>query len=309
MTCVSDNVPVFETIIIDVAVFLLFFDVVMVDGAIISIYSYISILFIGYKHTSYVLYTGGGGDMTTPANHVRNQRRNQNARQAMMISGLSTIYRNQTTTHAIQTHQQTEPRIFLLDITLEDMNERMYSKIHAIIEKGRIRGREGTETFFVYKKKEHVIMSEDNIYEIRESQHIKTPLLVERIPVDGAVTLVEICISVPSSSSSSSFATTTSVVVPLLVDESHYKLVTTSTEFTGTHISPTHIVDRYTKINVKLHPKSMNSFVFIMNDDETEVLDFYFTTENGIIENSKDKITTTCKEDIISFIDHFKLCS
>jgi hypothetical protein len=251
--------------------------------------------------------------MTTPANHIRNQRRNQNARQAMMISGLSTIYRNQTTTHAIHTHQQTEPRIFLLDITLEDMNERMYSKIAAIIEKGRIRTqvREGTETFFVYKKKEHVIMSEDNIYEIRESQYIKTrdstPLLIERIPVDGAVTLVELCMSVRSPSPS--FANTTSVVVPLLVDESHYKLVTTSTEFTGTHISPTHIIDRYTKIIVKLHPKSMNSFVFITNEDETEVLDFYFTTENGIIENSNDKITTTCKEDIISFIDHFKLCS
>jgi hypothetical protein len=36
---------------------LLFFDVVMIDGANISIYSYISILFIGYKRTSYVLYT------------------------------------------------------------------------------------------------------------------------------------------------------------------------------------------------------------------------------------------------------------
>ena len=248
--------------------------------------------------------------MTTPTNHVRNQRRNQNARQAMMISGLSTIYRNQTTTHAIQTHQQTEPRIFLLDITLEDMNDRMYSKIHAIIEKGRIRGRNGTETFFVYKKKEHVIMSEDNIYEIREPAHIKTrdriPLLIERIPVDGAVTPVEIGISVTSASASFD---TTAFVVPLLVDESYYKLITSSTEFNGSHISPNHIVDRYTKIIVKLHPKSMNSFVFIMNENETEVLDFYFTTENGIIKNSKDKITTTCKEDIISFIDHFKLCS
>ena len=63
------------------------------------------------------------------------------------------------------------------------------------------------------------------------------------------------------------------------------------------------------KIVVKLHPKSLNSFVFIMNDDETEVIDFYFTTENGIIEKNKDKITKTCKDDIISFIDHFKLCS
>jgi len=281
----------------------------MVDGAIISIYSYISILFIGYKHTSYVLYTGG--DMTTPANHIRNQRRNQNARQAMMISGLSTIYRNQTTTHAIQTHQQTEPRIFLLDITLEDMNERMYSKIRAIIEKGRLRPK-GTETFFVYKKKENVIMSEDNIYEIREPEHIKrrdsTPILIERIPVDGAVTLVEISISPPPPPPPSP-PSPPSVIIPLLVDESHYKLITTSTEITGTHISPTHIVERYTKIIVKLHPKSANSFVFIVNENETEVFDFYFTTENGIIENSKDKITTTCKDDIISFIEHFKLCS
>jgi len=248
-------------------------------------------------------YIQEGGDMTTPANHIRNQRRNQNARQAMMISGLSTIYRNQTTTHAIQTHQQTEPRIFLLDITLEDMNERMYSKIRAIIEKGRLRPK-GTETFFVYKKKENVIMSEDNIYEIREPEHIKTrdstPILIERIPVDGAVTLVEISISAESQ---------VSVVIPLLVDESHYKLITTSTEITGTHISPTHIIERYTKIIVKLHPKSANSFVFIVNENETEVFDFYFTTENGIIENSKDKITTTCKDDIISFIEHFKLCS
>jgi hypothetical protein len=32
----------------------------------------------------------------TKTNHVRNQRKNQNARQATMISGLSTIYRNQS---------------------------------------------------------------------------------------------------------------------------------------------------------------------------------------------------------------------
>jgi len=302
-----------------VAVCLLFFVVVvivvvvvMVDGVIISIYNYISILFIGYKHTSRILYTA---DMTTPANHVRNQRRNQNARQATMISGLNTIYRNQTTTHAIQTHQQTEPRIFLLDITLEEMNQ-MYSKIHAIIEKGSRHGhghghgREGSDTFFVYKKEEHMILSEDNIYEIRYAGHsnsddhsssymkpaIMCPQLIERIPVDGTVTTIEMCIStLPESDSAIK-------VIPLLVDESYYRLRNTSNnnhirEFIGAHISSSHIVDRYTKIIVKLHPKSMNSFVFIMNE------------KNGIIENSKDKITTTCKEYIISFIDHFKLCS
>lgn len=70
------------------------------------------------------------------------------------------------------------------------------------------------------------------------------------------------------------------------------------------------------KIVVKLHPKSLNSFVFIMNETETQVLDFYITTENGIIEQrggsdggGDDIITKECKTDIISFINHFKLCS
>ena len=76
------------------------------------------------------------------------------------------------------------------------------------------------------------------------------------------------------------------------------------------------------KIVVKTHPKSMNAFVFIMNDTETEVLDFYMTTENGIIatatatsasaiggNGNADIITKTCKDDIISFLEHFKLCS
>jgi hypothetical protein len=70
------------------------------------------------------------------------------------------------------------------------------------------------------------------------------------------------------------------------------------------------------KIVVKTHPKSMNAFVFIMNETETEVLDFYMTTENGIITTSaigrngiRDIITKTCKDDINSFLEHFKLCS
>ena len=252
----------------------------------------------------------------------RSQRKNQNARQATIISGLSTIYRNQTMTHSIQTHQQTEPRIFLLDTTLEEMN-RMYSKIHNIIEKGRLRPK-GTELFFVYKKNETLILSEDAIYEIvyaprprnndRMTREVVNPCLLERIPVDGEITTIELNII----SNDESGKQDKSIVVPLLVDESYYKLTNRNVEqvtdmdtttISGSYISPNHTLIQYAKIVVKLHPKSLNSFVFIMNEHETEVLDFYFTTENGIIGKNKEKITKTCKDDIISFIDHFKLCS
>ena len=257
-------------------------------------------------------------------NHVRNQRKNQNARQATMISGLSTIYRTQTLAHAIQKHQQTEPRIFLLDITLEDMNQ-MYSKIHGIIERGRLRPK-GTELFFVYKKNEHFIVSEDTIYEIKNgNKRTVSPDLIQYIPIDGPVITTELCVSRYSDDDSHGGETMKENVftIPLLVDESYYKLSNTSLNihtdthansntYTGTHISPNHVITRHVKITVKLHPKSANSFVFIMNETETRVLDFYFTTENGIIESTKqsnDVITKTCKDDILSFIDQFKLCS
>ena len=244
---------------------------------------------------------------------IRHQRKNQNARQATMISGLSTIYRNQSITHSIQTQQQTEPRIFMLDITLEEMNQ-MYARIHAIIEKGRLRPK-GTEVFFVYKKREHLIVSEDAIYEIKHSASASAahapapPTLLERIPMDGQVTTVELSIMLMSATDDPG-KTNKLFIVPLLVDESYYKCTNrNSSSAASWHISSNHIVHQQTKIVVKLHPKAMTSFVFIMNENETEVLDFYFTTENGIIQNSKDKITKTCKDDIISFIDHFKLCS
>ena len=252
--------------------------------------------------------------MNTATNHVRNQRKKQNARQATVISGLSTIYRNQSTTHLIQTHQQTEPRIFLLDITLDEMNK-MYPKIHGIIEKGRIRPK-GTEVFFVYKKMEHYIISEDIVYEIHSGHGGDAVTLNERIPVDGAVTIVDMKITRESDKEYDE------ITISLLVDESYYKLspagggvgvgnTNAHNSFTGAHISPKHIIERHMKIVVKTHPKSMNAFVFIMNDVETEVLDFYMTTENGIIgrNGNADIITQTCKDDIISFIDHFKLCS
>jgi len=224
--------------------------------------------------------------MANTASTVRHQRKNQNARQATMISGLSTIYRNQSMTHSIQTHQQSEPRIFMLDITLEEMNK-MYAKIHAIIEKGRLRPK-GTEVFFVYKKREHLIFSDDAIYEIKRGSGPASasapPVLSERIPVDGDVTTVEL--SVMSESESASASDEPTIVensIPLLVDESYYKFMNQNTATaTSWYISPNHIVNQYTKIVVKLHPKAMTSFVFMMNEHETEVLDFYFITENGI---------------------------
>jgi len=250
------------------------------------------------------------------ANHVRNQRKKQSARQATVISGLSTIYRNQSTTHSIQTHQQTEPRIFLLDVTLDEMNQ-MYPKIHGIIEKGRLRPK-GTEVFFVYKKMEHYIISEDAVYEVHGGAFGTDAVsLKERIPVDGPITIVEL-------------PTTTPTMVPLLVDESYYKLSNAGgggaggdTPHNASYLSPKHIIDRHMKIIVKTHPKSMNAFVFIMNDTETEVLDFYITTENGIIMTTpatsgtataataglRDVLTKTCKDDVNSFLEHFKLCS
>ncbi len=237
-------------------------------------------------------------------NHVRNQRSKQSARQATVISGLSTIYRNQSVTHAIQTHQQTEPRIFFLDITLDEMNK-MYPKIHGIVEKGRLRPK-GTEIFFVSKKMETYIITEDAVYEIHGTAD--TVLLKERIPVDGPTTIVEL-----------------DGKIPLLVDESYYKLCGNThtapasaaaspapAPFSTSYISPNHAVKRHMKIVVKTHPKSMNAFVFIMNDTETVVLDFYMTTENGVVANTPatdDILTKTCKDDINSFLDHFKLCS
>jgi hypothetical protein len=129
------------------------------------------------------------------------------------------------------------------------------------------------------------------------------------MPIDGPVSTVEISRDNQCS-------------IPVVVDESYYRL-NIPTTVVGRCISPNHITTRHMKITVKLHPKSLNSFVFIMNETETQVLDFYITTENGIIEERRqrdgggdgdgdgddDIITKQCKADIISFIDHFKLCS
>jgi hypothetical protein len=230
-------------------------------------------------------------------NNFRAQKKGQNARQAMMISGLSTIYRNNTSTHFIQTRQHTEPRVYFLDITLEEMCAQ-YPKIHQIIERGRLRPK-GTELFFVYKKIEHFILSQDAIYEIRANDRQQT--IHERIPVDGPVRTMEL-----------NDDTANNVNIPVLVDESYYELAPASNnsnntaDTTPTCISTHNVIVRQMKKVVKMHPKSMNAFVFILNEAETEVHDFYITTENGVIRQS-DILTRTCKDDIISFVEQFKL--
>jgi len=233
---------------------------------------------------------------TTSANpHFRAQRKGQNARQAMVISELSTIYRNNSMTHLIQADQRTAPRIYLLDITIDDMNT-MYPKIHEIIERGRLRPK-GTETFFVTKRMEHLIITEEAIFEIRSNESTRQQLLHERNPIDGVVTTMEI-------------TTRENQSIPVLVDESYFELQPIGDS--SCHIIPSqHVVVRHIKKVVKMHPKSMNAFVFIMNETEKSVIDFYMTTDNGIITGtaSADRLTRTCKDDMISFIYQFKLCS
>jgi hypothetical protein len=246
-------------------------------------------------------------------NHVRTQRQGQSARQAMMISGLNTIYRNTTSTHHIHSKQRTEPRIYFLDITLDEINAQ-YSKLYHIIERGRLRPK-GTEIYFVTKKIEHFILSDDAIYEIRTHGHghghghgrdgeSRSFVLYEYEPVDCANTTISV-----------------SDTLPVLLDESYYIIHSREDSKYRSLLSSHHIVIRHVKMVVKTHPKSMNAFVFILNEDETSVLDFYMTTENGVnplndraqcverVGNDQERLTRTCKDDIISFIDHFKLCS
>lgn len=229
-------------------------------------------------------------------NNFRAQKRGQNARQAMMISGLNTIYRNNTNTHFIQTRQHTEPRVYFLDITLEEMRAQ-YPKINQIIERGRLRPK-GTELFFVYKQMEHFILSQDAIYEIRANDR-QQQTIHERTPVDGPVRTMELNDA------------TNNVTIPLLVDESYYELAPANNSNSNiadamagaTCISTHNVILRQMKKVVKMHPKSMTAFVFILNEAETDVYDFYITTENGVI-RQPDILTQSCKDDIISLIEH-----
>lgn len=250
---------------------------------------------------------------------IRAQKKNQNARQAMVISGLSTIYRNTSASHAIKSHRQTEPRIYFLNISLDDINK-AYPKIRQIIEKGT-----GTARYTVKTQTEHLLLTETDIYEIGVSKPAAgngrdrngCRELQLRVPVDGNVTIKEIRLKVSGGDDGSD--TGRNYNIPVLIDESYYELNHTrdAAATAAIHIPPNHKYIIRVKKTVKFHATSPNTFVFVFEtstDTDTgteagtaEVIDFYMTTEDGIIPQS-DKLNNTFREDMISFLLQFKLC-
>lgn len=256
---------------------------------------------------------------------IRAQKKNQNARQAMVISGLSTIYRNTSASHAIKTHKQTEPRIYFLNISLDDINK-AYPKIRQIIEKGTGTGT-GTARYTVKTKTEHLLLTETDIYEIGVSKPAVGNgrdrnggrELQLRVPVDGNVTIKEIHLKVSGGDGNHA---SINYNIPVLIDESYYELNHTrdaaASAAVGAYIPPNHKYIIRVKKTVKFHATSPNAFVFVFETDTGtdtdteagigEVIDFYMTTEDGIIPQS-DKLNNTFREDMISFLLQFKLCS
>jgi G3E family GTPase len=260
--------------------------------------------------------------------HIRAQKKNQNARQAMVISGLSTIYRNTSASHAIKSHQQTAPRIYFLNISLDDINK-AYPKIRQIIEKGTARYTVKTQT-------EHLLLTETDIYEIRLSKPAagnsrdRDHDLHLRVPVDGNVTIKEIHLKVSGGDghghgSDDGKHASRDYNIPVLIDESYYELNHTRdaaapTAAIGRHIPPNHKHVVRVKKTIKFHTGSPNAFVFETDTDieagseagseadTADVTDFYMTTDDGIIPQS-DKLNNTFREDMISFLLQFKLCS
>ena len=250
--------------------------------------------------------------------HIRAQKKNQNARQAMVISGLSTIYRNTSASHAIKSQRQTEPRIYFLNISLDDINK-VYPKIRQIIEKGTA-GTAGTARYTVKTKTEHLLLTETDIYEIglskpplgngRDRNGDRDSELHLRVPVDGIVTIKEIMLKVSGDDGKQR-----DYNIPVLIDESYYELNHTrdAAPAVGMQIPPNHNYLIRVKKIIKFHAGSPNAFVFVFeagSDTGTEanVSDFYMTTEDGIIQQS-DKLNNTFREDMISFLLQFKLCS
>jgi len=259
--------------------------------------------------------------------NVRRQKKNQTARQAMMISGLQTIYRNNADSDAIKKNIQSETRIFFLDISLSDINEN-YTKIHQIIENGRLRPK-GTELFFVKKQMEHLLLTDKCVYEIKtqkikpkvNSLHKQTiqhdnrsninneyiQFLQPKILVDGDTTTIDVKACILRESSRKDYT------IPVLIDESYFKspdtFNTDQQETIHTHHIPSEniYIKRMKKI-VRFHTNSPNAFVFIFDEDEKTITDFYMTTENGILQTG-DKLNNSFKDDLISFLSHFKLCS
>ena len=253
-------------------------------------------------------------------NMVRRQKKNQTARQAMMISGLQTIYRNDSNSNAVKKNIQSERRIFFLDISLTEINEK-YAKIHQIIENGRLRPK-GTELFFLNKKHEHLIISDKCIYEIKtekiKQQAATNPLhkqhhdintaykqyLQPKILIDGETTTIEVNSTIIHDSTKQ-----TEYIVPVLIDESYFKIPEQTDQPIYTHHIPTdHIYITRVKHIIRFHNNAPNAFVFIFDENEKHIIDFYMTTENGILSNN-DKLNNSFKDDMISFLLQFKLCS
>ena len=256
---------------------------------------------------------------------IRAQKKNQNARQAMVISGLSTIYRNTSASNAIKSHRQTEPRIYFLNISLDDINK-TYAKIRQIIEKGT--AVTGTARYTVKTKTEHLLLTETDIYEIGVSKPAAgngrdrngCRELQLRVPVDGNVTIKEIHLKVSGGDDNHA---SRDYNIPVLIDESYYELnhtrdATASAATAAIHIPPNHKYIIRVKNTVKFHATSPNAFVFVFDalgtdtdtdtdTDTADVTDFYMTTEDGIIPQS-DKLNNTFREDMISFLLQFKLC-
>ena len=284
-----------------------------------------------HKHNSRIQYTDTVYVNRTAMSQIRAQKKNQNARQAMVISGLSTIYRNTSASHAIKTHKQTEPRIYFLNISLDDINK-SYAKIRQIIEKGSAINGTGTGNarYTVKTKTEYLLLTETDIYEIgvskpaagkgrdrdrdRDRDRNGGRELHLRVPVDGNVTIKEIHLKVSGGDGGDDGR---DYNIPVLIDESYYELNHTRDDaaVTAVHIPPNHKYVIRVKKTVKFHATSPNAFVFVFDAPGTgtdaadaDVTDFYMTTEDGIIPQS-DKLNNTFREDMISFLLQFKLCS
>ena len=262
--------------------------------------------------------------MATSTSNIRHQKKNQTARQAMMISGLQTIYRNNSATNAIQKNIRSETKIYFLDITITDINDK-YTKIHQIVETGRLKPK-GTELYFVKKQREHLLVTEKGIYEIKVST---TPhnenrngnrnhngnrnddnfgsntYLQQKSVIDGLLTTKEVRASIIGEHNN----VTGQLIIQVLIDESYFQAQTeSSTEMERYihHIPSEHSYIIQVKKTIRFHNNAPNAFVFIFDESEKHILDFYMTTENGIMPNN-DKLNNSFRDDMISFLLQFKL--
>lgn len=269
------------------------------------------------------------------APQVRHQKKNQTARQAMMISGLQTIYRNNATSNAIKRNIQSEARIYFLDITLDEINNK-YAKIHQLVENGRLRPK-GTETFFVKIYREHLLITERGVYEIKVETSTKDRSVVaasstaqylqQRFITDGETTTKEIHARIIEETN------VQDICIPVLIDESYFSSsaspapasapASSSASASASapapasaahlrhytpHIPTEHTLVIRVKKTIRFHNNAPNAFVFIFDETEKTIVDFYMTTDNGILPNA-DKLNNSFKDDLISFLSQFKLCS